>query len=539
MNWEHVKELININLIYANPQILGQVRAKQAKKPHKKISAIKSIRNQYLWVSGLFFLIYSTMFLGVDYRQSAGYFSVQLALFSLMALATGFNSLFAVFYDSKDTRLYLSLPVRSEEVYLAKLLSAQPALLTYLLPLLSLVVIAYWQIGSPAIAILVALPIFLLLLLTLNALALLLLHVIGQVLVKSRHKKLISSALVLLSTLLSIGMIYGVQMSSMARFDGDGGILSQRIPYFIGFYELIVAPFSLSSLLHFWLPLLILAGLVTTIIKVVIPNYFNQLLNISANQAPGRKARARTHKERSVKQTLIRHHLGTLKDGTLLIQAFLLPMIMLFSSIMPMLVRSREFGQLDQSYYGIPLVLGLVLGLMTAGPTSLLSVGISLERENLRAIQALPINFKKFLQSKFYTLFAVQVFPIIVIHLLGAGLLLKLSPLLLLSYSLGHLASAYLMGLFSFRRDYRLLDLNWQNVTQLYSRGGSQWLMAGIFLVSMFGGMAAIITAIILTQYFPPYLISLVLSSLASICLGLGYWLIGRQFWIRFHLDRD
>ncbi len=48
--------------------------------------------------------------MGVDYSQSIGFFSLQLALFTIIAIVYGFTGFFSVFYDSKDTKLYLALP---------------------------------------------------------------------------------------------------------------------------------------------------------------------------------------------------------------------------------------------------------------------------------------------------------------------------------------------------------------------------------------------------------------------------------------------
>lgn len=535
MNWNNVKELLNINFLAAHPQVTSQVQAKQAQKPKKKFSAIKSVRNQFLILSLVFFVLYSGMFIGIDYSKSPGYFSIQLALFSLIALGTGFNSLFAVFYDSKDTKLYLSLPVKSEEVYLAKLLAAQPAILTYLIPLLSLLAIAYWQIGSPVIAIVLTLPMFLLLLLAINTVSLLLLDRIGQVLEKSRHKKIISTGLVVLSTLLSVGLIFLVQSSSTSvRLAEDGGLITAKIPYFIGFYHVVANPFSLDSVLHFWLPNALLIALVIYILKRVIPTYFNQMLKISANQGQVTRKQRTNSKEYSLKEAIVRHHLSTIKDGNLLMQAFLMPLIIGFSGLMPIISsEGANFSAIAPSYYGTALILGLMLGALTTGATSLLSVGISLERENLNFIRTLPINFISFLQSKFYTLLLVQIVPILALHILG-GLILRLSPLLILAYTIGYLAAAYLVGLRAYRRDYKLLDLNWQNINQLFSRGHGQWVVAFTMLGVMFLGMLLIIGSIIIGSFVSPHLISAGLTALALVVLLIAYWFVGRDFWKTF-----
>lgn len=532
MNWTTVKELVKINFLYANPQALGAIQAQRAKNPHKKLSILKKLRNQTLFLSLLFLVIYIPMFMGIDYRQASGYFSVQIGLFSLIALVSGFSSLFSVFYDSQDNKLYLSLPVKAEEVYLAKLLSAQGTSLTYLMPCLSLMGIAYWQLSQSILVTLLALPAALLLLLTINAINLIVLHFIGQLLAKSPHKKRISGLLMGLSTLLGLGLLLFLQ-SLTPQMTETGGINMPQIPYFIGYYHLVAAPFGAMAALQFWLPLVLLGGLVTYIIKLILPNYFDQLLKID-NQAaasrPKKKAKS-SQTQQTVQQVLSKHHLSTIQNSTLLIQAYLLPLIFCFSMIGPALANGDlNLSQLDWTYYGIALLAGLNLGSLTSGANSLLSVGISLERENLTFIKSLPINFKHFLKSKYWVLFWVQTLPILGLQILLAVTLTKLPLLLASSYGLGFLIAAHFVGLIMYRRDYRLLNLTWQNINQLFNRGGSPWLVAAIAMGCMIIGIATMIGAVIMASIFPPAQVSAGLLGLTLLVAGLGYALIHRPF---------
>lgn len=534
MNWSIVKELVKINFLYANPQTLGALQAQRAKNPHKKFSLFKKLRNQFLIMMTLFMVIYVPMFMGINYRESTGYFSVQLGLFSLIALVSGFSSLFSVFYDSQDNKLYLSLPVKASEVYLAKLLSAQGTSLTYLMPCLSLMGIVFWQLSQSPLLILLALPATLILLAAVNAINLIVLHFIGQLLTKSPHKKRISTLLLGLSTFLSLGLLLFLQ-SLTPSVTATGGIHLPQIPYFIGFYHLVAEPFGAMAGLHFWLPLLILGGLITYIIKTILPNYFDQLHQIDsqASSARPKKKRSASNKERSLKQVLTRHHLSTIQDGTLLIQAYLIPLIFCFSMIGPALANSRgrfDLSGLDWSYYGLAMLAGLNFGALTSGANSLLSVGISLERENLTFIKSLPINFKDFLLSKYWVLFWAQTLPVLSLQVGLAALIAKVPLVLLASYALGFFISAHLMGMVMYKRDYRLLNLTWQNISQLFNRGGSPWLVGLIAFASMILGIASMAVSAILTTVYSPASVSFSLLTLTLFVAGLGYALIHHPF---------
>lgn len=101
-------ELIKINILYSNPQLLASVKKKQYKKKNASFSAYKSILRQQIFMMIMFAFIYTVFFLGVDYSESVGFFSLQLSIFAIMSIVYGFTGFFSVFYDSKDTN-YTSL----------------------------------------------------------------------------------------------------------------------------------------------------------------------------------------------------------------------------------------------------------------------------------------------------------------------------------------------------------------------------------------------------------------------------------------------
>lgn len=121
--------------------------------------------------------------MGVDYSRSVGFFSLQLALFTLIAIVYGFTGFFSVFYDSKDTKLYLALPIKAQEVFIAKIFSAQGMVLPFLMPCLALLLITYWQTRGSLFALL-AIPSFLILWLFVNMVNLVIMHLVGAILTK-------------------------------------------------------------------------------------------------------------------------------------------------------------------------------------------------------------------------------------------------------------------------------------------------------------------------------------------------------------------
>ncbi len=84
-------ELIKINILYSNPQLLASVKKKQNKKKNASFSAYKSILRQQIFMMIIFAFIYTVFFLGVDYSESVGFFSLQLSIFTIMSIATAFT----------------------------------------------------------------------------------------------------------------------------------------------------------------------------------------------------------------------------------------------------------------------------------------------------------------------------------------------------------------------------------------------------------------------------------------------------------------
>ena len=79
MNWNHVWELFKINLLYANPQAVTSLQKRQKKKKKANFSIVNAMLRQQLLILIIFTIIYSYLFVGIDYKANPG---VQLWDFS-------------------------------------------------------------------------------------------------------------------------------------------------------------------------------------------------------------------------------------------------------------------------------------------------------------------------------------------------------------------------------------------------------------------------------------------------------------------------
>ena len=147
-------------------------------------------------------------------------------------------------------------------------------------------------------------------------------------------------------------------------------------------------------------------------------------------------------------------------------------------------------------------------------------------------MKSLPIKLKTFLLDKFRLLVGLQlIIPLIIYAILGM-FVLHLHPLLVLSFCLGFALSMIIQGEWMYRRDYQLLDLKWQDMTQLFTRGNGQWLMMGIMFGHLIlGGAVAVFAVILATMTQQLLLINILLALILLVGLGLAQFWIQKTFW--------
>ena len=149
MNWNHVWELFKINLLYANPQAVTNLQKRQEKKKKANFSIVNAMLRQQLLILVVFTVVYSYLFVGVDYKANPGVLTLYLLTFSIMGLLQTFTALYSTFYDSKDSKAYLPLPLNQRKFFWLRPLSGSMVGMTFMVPILSLLILAYWQFIGP------------------------------------------------------------------------------------------------------------------------------------------------------------------------------------------------------------------------------------------------------------------------------------------------------------------------------------------------------------------------------------------------------
>ncbi|MGT2934074.1 ABC transporter permease [Streptococcus catagoni] len=540
MNWTSIWELIKINILYSNPQALTALKKKQEKRPSKNFKAYKSIIKQQITTSILFLFIYLFMFIGIDFSKYPGYFSFYIALFFVMSTLTAFSSLYTIFYDSNDLALYVHLPIKSGELYLAKVFSSLGMGSVFLMPLVSLFILAYWQIMGNPLAIPLALLLFLLVLVSSYVLALYLNSWIGKIIVRSPRRKLISTILMFISTFGAIALVLLLNFNNQSRMNEEHTLIDRSpLPYFRGYYDVVHEPFSAESLLHFWLPLLVVILLLFGIVKLMMPKYFEEALYTSAKTSSAKptKKKVRTYSEQSLDKVMVRHHLSTLQNATLLTQTYLMPLIYIFSFMAPAISKGQAIADfVGNEYFGLTFLVGILLASISMSPSTFVGVATSLEKENFIYLKSLPFSMERFLKEKFLLFIALQTIGPALLYSLLLIFVLKLALIPTLSFLIGYILMSLVQGQFMFRRDLKYLNLRWQDMTQLFTRGGGQWYTLGLIFGTLIAGLIlvgiTIFSAIVLKEVL---LVNGFLVFILLVSLAVAQYFLIRNFWKKIY----
>lgn len=531
MSWSNIWELIKINILYSNPQNLSQIKKRQEKNPGKNITAYKSMLRQQGGLMILFTFVYIINFVVIDFGRLPGYFTQYVLIFFLMAVFNAFSAMYAIFYDSKDLGLYAPLPIKNTDLYLAKVVSSLGMGAVFLMPLLSLFILLALRLGG-VLLIPLGILLFIVALASCLTLALTLNHLIGGLVVRSSRRKLFSTILMILTTVGIMGSLFYFLASNNKLTEMTGSQMVDRplIPYFRGYYDILAHPFALETVYNFYLPLVLVLILTALLVKYFIPRYYQEAFYTSKEQK-SKSQKQRGYKNIGLRGTLVRHHLSTLQNATLIVQSMMTPILFPLMIIFYSFSIDRSIlGQFSGAYFGFAWLAGLAFGSLSATPASFPAVGLSLEKENYLVFKSLPINFKAFLKQKYLVLVSLQMLLPWLVSV-GIGFYLGIQLPLILALALGYLLSAFVLNEFMYRRDYRNLVLNWQDITQLFNRGGGQWVAFAFLLAVIFCGGVIVVITVLLTLLMGALATSCLVLLISLLIFAFLQYRINRTFW--------
>lgn len=546
MRMKQVVELIKVNMIYANPQMIEKKRNKEAEKGTvSKIPAYMSVIGQNVLMLALFLVVFGSMFSRMNLVEYPGMFTSFIATFIGMALLQGFYVIFNLFYDAKDLVHYLPLPFRASEVFTAKLTALVVMMLPYLFPVWVLFLFLGINANQPLLLVVPgSLALFLFLMALVFSFALVLVHFMTKLPIFEKHKQGATTSLYALSSLGMVAAIFFLSNRSNEVMEPTGELFpdSAVIPFLSPFHQLIVNPARLEA----WVGLLgwiaAFAVLSYIVIKWVVPGFYQmERVDTGKRKKTPKKqpptAKSADRKPTTVNQTLFKYHLGLIQDGTLIMQFLSSKLLMPLILIGPTVFNGMVLDDLPLLLWPVFFFAGFVYTFLSLNAISIVGVIISLDRENFLYLKSLPFSMQHYLKGKFWFSFGIElVIPFLLAVV--AIFFLKVPLVLGLLFIAGLIIGTLGLSLYYFVRDYRLLDLEWQNLTELFNRGGGTWVQVISIFASVFVGILVVVVvtiALLSLPLMPRIVLSLIVALIPLAFTANLLFRYNKTFWPQFN----
>lgn len=494
MRWSVINRLLDANLLLVGKK--QGVARKRNNRSGNTAAAARKIKMNYVLLSGVYLLLYGRLAFDLPLKLLPNMYLQAVLMFFVLGLLQSFLSVFNVFYESRDLPHFRPLPIHESEVIVAKLGAVLLSSLYFYLPLAAYVLVLAFQSLPAPFAAVVGLVSVVLVTVMLLLLAIVLAYGLTKIASFQRYQKRITTAV---TTLSLIGMVVGlvilnsslqnVQELTLSAISGQ--IAGYLQPLWV-LYGLATQPISLAVGLHLMVWLAIIALGVWVIATRVRRSLYQDSERLQQPAAKSSRARQRQPKAvASWSAWVRRYHWSLLKDGQLITNVLLMPIVYVILLFGPLIMQLGGVGRafaFDVRQLVLAWLLGVGIALLSVHSGSLVAIIISLDRENHQVFRVLPISYARYLRDKFVFAFIVQ--SLVPFSILTLGLLyLNVSPLVLLMVLVSWLLAGFALSCYLFARDYRLLRLNWHSVTELLIRGSGAVMRALIGFAIVLGSI--------------------------------------------------
>lgn len=524
MNKTQLAELLKVNLRYVNPQATN--KARKSGKHGARLT--RSIVNQYILSGVIFLAIYGLTMFAIDFSQMPGFFTYYVALFGIIAFSQGISAIYNVFFESRDLVGYLPLPFRQVDIFIAKIIIVAITIIPFALPVLIVFIMAGMRSGIfVVLAVLLAVVLFVLYLSLVFSFCSFIVFGLTRTKFFKKHKQLVTTLLLVVSV--GVAVVGILLMNSQT--DSLGMVDRGTISAFLPFFYVMTQPFSLVAILSLG-GLLGLNLLSFYLIKItLLSKMYEQLLDA----APGVSATKRTHKpNQNLRQLLFSYNSQLIRDPNLIMQVFsnsiLMPMIFIIAFAVTGQINLNFLGM---EYLGVCFTVGIALATLSVNPMSFVANIISLDKENFLFIRSLPLSMINYLKEKFRFASSLQL-VINAVIVVAMGIFFHLPFILLVSALLGNIIATYLLSLRYFARDYRLLLLDWTNISQLFTRGAGNTGLVFLMMGSIFLNVLLIALYVVGVMMYSFWWINGPVFILLIIGCVSWYLYYQRNFWQRF-----
>ena len=518
MRLKVIKKLVDVNILYSSQEAnLANLRKKQAKNPGKKVNVSARVLSSYIFSSLLMLIMFINIAIHFPFDEIPVYFSFMVAILLVLAFSTSFTAFYNVFYESKDLASYRPYAFKESEIIIAKGLSVLLPALAGIVPILAYFLVLYIRLAP---SLWLGLPLMLLslalLFVSVTLVMVVAVHFLAQTRVFRKYQSIFSNVMIGIGVLIPLIFVLFLQSTFGSIVDKVRDIPFLLYPLHI-FYKIAVEPFSTEAILGLlaWITLTVFLLYLTK--KKVLPRFYDViLLNSEEKVKKERRSKERisTTNKKGFFRMVLRYHLTLLGQGTgvitVLFTSAFLPYLMMIGLISK--IRDSQIVPDIHPPYWLPLFfIALFIAVVNNNITSLHSIALSLERENVDFLKSLPFDFARYVKVKFWIIFAVQSF-LPILTLLGLSLYLGLPILSMIYLLVAWFLASVILSCHHYLKDVKNLSTNWSNITDLVNRSNRIVAIVLIFIYS------AILMALVIGSLF----LVRSLSSILAISLGVG-----------------
>ena len=518
MRLKVIKKLVDINILYSSQEAnLANLRKKQAKNPGKKVNVSARVLSSYIFSSLLVLIAFSNIAIHFPFEERPSFFSTMVAILLVLAFSTSFTAFYNVFYESKDLVSYRPYAFKESEIIIAKGLSVLLPALPGIVPILAYFLVLYIRLAP---SLWLGLPLMLLslalLFISVTLVMVVAVHFLAQTTVFRKYQSIFSNVMIGIGVLIPLIFVLFLQSTFGSIVDKVRDIPFLLYPLHI-FYKIAVEPFSTEAILGLlaWIALTVFLLYLTK--KKVFPHFYDVILLNSEEKVKKErrnKERISTTNKKGFFRMVLRYHLTLLGQGTgvvtVLFTSAFLPYLMMIGLISN--IRDSQIVPDIHPPYWLPLFfIALFIAVVNNNITSLHSIALSLERENVDFLKSLPFDFARYVKVKFWIIFAVQSF-LPVLTLLGLSLYLGLPILSMIYLLVVWTLASVILSCHHYFKDVKNLSTNWSNITDLVNR--SNRIVAIVLLL--------IYSAILMILVIASLFLVRSLSPILAISLGVG-----------------
>ena len=517
MRLKVIKKLVDINILYSSQEAnLANLRKKQAKNPGKKVNVSARVLSSYIFSSLLMLFMFINIAFRFPFEEMPSFFSIMVAILLVLAFSTSFTAFYNVFYESKDLVSYRPYAFKESEIIIAKGLSVLLPALPGIVPILAYFLVLYIRLAP---SLWLGLPLMLLslalLFVSVTLVMVVAVHFLAQTTVFRKYQSIFSNVMIGIGVLIPLIFVFFLQSTSGVIVDRVRDIPPLLYPIHL-FYKIAVEPFSKEAILGLlaWIGLTLFLLYLSK--KKVFPRFYDVILLNSEE-----KVKKERHSKERISTTkkgffrmVLRYHLTLLGQGTgvitVLFTSAFLPYLMMIGLISK--IRDSQIVPDIHPPYWLPLFfIGLFIAVVNNNITSLPSIALSLERENVDFLKSLPFDFARYVKVKFWIIFAVQSF-LPILTLLGLSLYLGLPILSMIYLLVAWFLASVILSCHHYLKDVKNLSTNWSNITDLVNRSNRIVAIVLLLIYSVIL-MILVIASLFLVQS---------LASVLAISLGVG-----------------